>query len=77
MCFCTARVIRNAPRRCTPITVSQSASVNRNSRLSRVTPALFTRTVGEPSSVGDPLHRTGHRLSVGDVDETPQRSPPE
>src|SRR5579871_420402 len=50
MCFCTARVIRNAPRRCTPSTVSQSSSVILNSRLSRITPALLTSTTGAPSS---------------------------
>src|SRR5579875_1892392 len=48
MCFCTVRVIRNAPRRCTASTVSQSSSVILNSRLSRITPALFTSTVGAP-----------------------------
>ena len=50
MYFCTALVIKNAPRRCTPRTVSQSSSVILNSRLSRITPALFTSTVGSPSS---------------------------
>ena len=50
MCFWAARVIRNAPRRCTPMTVSQSSSLILNSRLSRSTPALFTRTAGGPSS---------------------------
>src|ERR1700691_2271472 len=51
MYFCTARLIRNAPRRCTPSTVSQSSSVILNSRLSRITPALLTSTVGPPSSL--------------------------
>jgi hypothetical protein len=46
----TARLIRNAPRRCTPITASQSDEVILNSRLSRVMPALLTSTVGAPSS---------------------------
>src|SRR5215469_5229910 len=50
MYFCTARVIRNAPRRCTLITVSQSLSDILNSRLSLVTPALLISTVGSPSS---------------------------
>src|SRR3984957_17857323 len=50
MCFCTARLIRKAPRRCTPSTVSQSSSLILNSRLSRITPALLTSTVGAPSS---------------------------
>src|SRR6185312_6268003 len=50
MCFCAARLIRNAPRRCTPSTVSQSFSVILNRRLSRITPALLTRTTGGPSS---------------------------
>src|SRR5579859_5038518 len=50
MYFWTARLIRNAPRRCTPSTVSQSSSVILNSRLSRITPALLTSTVGAPSS---------------------------
>src|SRR5271170_4810738 len=51
MYFCTARLIRNAPRKCTPSTVSQSSSVILNSRLSRITPALLTSTVGAPSSL--------------------------
>src|SRR3954471_1527085 len=51
MYFCTARDIRNAPLRCTFMTVSQSASVILNSMLSRVTPALLISTVGPPSSV--------------------------
>src|ERR1700691_5315083 len=51
MYFCTARLIRNAPRRCTPSTVSQSSSVILNSRLSRITPALLTSTVGPPNSL--------------------------
>src|SRR6185437_5249987 len=46
----TARVIRNAPFKWTFMTVSQSASDILNSRLSRVTPALLTSTVGSPSS---------------------------
>src|SRR5690348_15961129 len=50
MYFCTARVIRKAPRRWTFMTVSQSDSVILNSMLSRVTPALLTSTVGPPSS---------------------------
>ena len=50
MYFCTARLMRNGPRRFTAMTVSQSSSVSRNSRLSRVTPALLTSTVGSPSS---------------------------
>src|SRR5579875_1623286 len=50
MCFWLALVIRNAPRRCTPSTVSQSSSDILNSRLSRSTPALFTSTAGGPSS---------------------------
>src|SRR5215470_13116188 len=50
MYFCTARVIRNAPRRCTLITVSQSLSDILNNRLSLVTPALLTSTVGSPRS---------------------------
>ena len=57
MCFCAARVIRNEPRRCTPITVSQSVSVILNSRLSRVTPALLTSTVGGAELGGHPLRR--------------------
>src|SRR6516225_11297595 len=50
MNFCAARLIRNAPRRCTPSTVSQSASVILNSRLSLITPALLIRTTGGPRS---------------------------
>src|SRR5450631_3241460 len=50
MCFWAALVIRNAPRRCTPRTISQSSSLILNSRLSRSTPALLTSTVGGPSS---------------------------
>src|SRR5215472_10178909 len=48
--FWVARVMRNAPRRCTPMTVSQSLSVILNSMLSRITPALLTSTPGGPSS---------------------------
>src|SRR6202043_1145522 len=50
MSFWQARDIRNAPFRWTHITVSQSDSDILNSRLSRVTPALLTSTVGPPSS---------------------------
>src|SRR4051812_19206090 len=50
MYFCTARVIRKAPRRCTFMTMSQSDSDILKSMLSRVTPALLTSTVGPPSS---------------------------
>src|SRR5262249_14527899 len=50
MCFWAARLMRNAPRRWTPSTVSQSSSVILKSRLSRITPALLTRTAGGPSS---------------------------
>src|SRR5436309_1175279 len=50
MYFCTARVMRKAPLRCTFMTMSQSVSDILNSMLSRVTPALFTRTTGAPSS---------------------------
>src|SRR4051812_16632231 len=50
MYFCTARVIRNAPLRCTFMTMSQSSSDILNSMLSRVTPALLISTVGAPSS---------------------------
>ena len=50
MCFWTAVGIRNAPRRCTFMTVSQSGALILNSRLSRSTPALLTRIVGAPSS---------------------------
>src|SRR4051794_40294910 len=50
MYFCTARVMRNAPRRWTFMTVSQSSSLILNSMLSRVTPALLISTVGAPSS---------------------------
>src|SRR6185437_1035849 len=45
-----ALVIRNAPFRWTFMTVSQSVSDILNMRLSRVTPALLTSTVGSPSS---------------------------
>src|ERR1700749_2683101 len=54
MYFCTALVISNAPRRCTPMTVSQSSSVILNRRLSRITPALFTSTFGSPKSAAPP-----------------------
>src|SRR5690349_15176679 len=50
MCFWTAFDIRNAPRRCTAITRSQSSTVILNNRLSRMMPALLTSTVGAPSS---------------------------
>src|SRR5690606_33569824 len=50
MCSCAARLMRNEPRRCTDMTVSQSSSDILNSRLSRRTPALFTSTTGGPSS---------------------------
>ena len=50
MYFWAALVIRNAPRRWTAITASQSSTVILNSRLSRVMPALLIRTVGGPSS---------------------------
>src|ERR1035437_8585854 len=50
MCFWAARVIRNAPRRCTPRTVSQSSSDILKIKLSLSTPALLTRTAGGPSS---------------------------
>ncbi len=50
MYFCAALVIRNIPRRLTLITESHSSSVILNSRASRVIPALFTSTVGSPSS---------------------------
>ena len=50
MYFWTALVIRNGPRRLTSITLSQSSSVILNSIASRVIPALFTSTVGSPSS---------------------------
>src|SRR6266851_719551 len=50
MNFCAARLIRNAPRRCTPSTMSQSSSDILNSRLSRMIPALLTTTTGGPSS---------------------------
>ena len=62
-----ARDIRNAPRRCTFMTVSQSASLILNSRLSLSTPALFTSTVGAPEFVGDPRHGGGDLVGVGDV----------
>src|SRR3954469_17717502 len=42
--------MRNAPRRCTATTESQSYSVILNRRLSRSIPALLTRMVGGPSS---------------------------
>src|SRR6267154_1627196 len=50
MNFCAARLIRNAPRRCTPSTMSQSSSDILNSRLSLMIPALLIRTTGGPSS---------------------------
>ena len=50
MYFWVARVIRNAPRRCTFMTVSQSFSDILKIRLSLVTPALLISTVGSPSS---------------------------
>src|SRR6266568_3050039 len=50
MYFWAALLIRNAPRRCTPSTVSQSFSDILNSRLSRITPALLTSTTGGPRS---------------------------
>ena len=50
MYFWVARVIRNAPRRCTLMTVSQSFSDILKIRLSLVTPALLISTVGSPSS---------------------------
>src|SRR5690606_29761479 len=49
MYCCTARDTRNAPRRCTDITASQSSTVILNSRLSRMIPALLTSTDGSPS----------------------------
>ena len=67
MCFCTARLNRNAPRRWTAITVSQSSSVILNSRLSRSTPALLTSTVGGPSCGDDLLDGGRDRAGVGDV----------
>ena len=67
MCFCAARLIRNAPRRCTFITVSQSASVILKSRLSRMTPALFTSTDRRSEFVGDSRHGGRHRTRVGHV----------
>src|SRR6266702_2870836 len=48
MYACAARLHRNAPLRCTPITVSQSSSDILKSRLSRVTPALLTRISSRP-----------------------------
>ena len=67
MCFCTARLNRNAPRRWTAITVSQSSSVILNSRLSRGTPALLTSTVGGPSSSATRADGGVHLRRVGDV----------
>ena len=64
---CTARVIRNEPRKCTFITASQSSTVNLNSRLSRMMPALSTSTVGSPSS-SLTLDRGLHARFVADVD---------
>src|ERR1700760_2745858 len=81
MYFCTALVISNAPRRCTPMTVSQSSSVILNRRLSRITPALFTSTVGPPSAaprVRDLLPRPGARrlVQVKDGHGHPVRTQP-
>jgi len=50
MYFCAALVIRNAPRRLTLITASHCSSVILNRLASRMIPALFTSTVGSPSS---------------------------
>src|SRR5215469_18321448 len=49
MCCCAARLHRNAPLRWTFITVSQSSSLILKSRLSRSTPALFTRMSSRPN----------------------------
>src|SRR5665647_898650 len=49
MCTWTALVIRNAPRRWTFMTASQSSSGILKIRLSRMMPALLTRMVGAPS----------------------------
>ena len=67
MYFCTARLIRNAPRKCTPMTVSQSSSVILNSRLSRITPALLTSTAGGPSSAAIASTAAATCGSVADV----------
>src|SRR5689334_13958020 len=48
MCAWMARLMRNEPRRWTPMTESQSCSVILKMRLSRVMPALLTRIVGAP-----------------------------
>ena len=45
-----ARMVLKAPRRLVSITASQSSSLMRIRRLSRVTPALFTRTSRLPIS---------------------------
>src|SRR4051812_7116611 len=75
MCFCTARAIRNEPRRWTCMTRSQSASVILNSRLSRVTPALLTSTTGGPSSSA--IRATAPRTcSASPPSAPPARAPP-
>ncbi len=48
----------NAPRRFASITASQSSSLRRSSRLSRVRPALFTRMSSRPKRL---LHRLDER----------------
>ena len=66
-------LIRNAPRRCTFMTMSQSVSVILNSMLSRVTPALLTSTVGAPSSAATRSTAASHLLGVADVGTDGQR----
>ena len=54
----------NAPLRLTSITRSKSSSLMRPSRLSRVTPALFTRTSTHPSSEATSLHTAAHSSAL-------------
>ena len=49
------------------MTVSQSSSVILNSRLSRITPALLTRTAGGPSSAATAVDRGRDLVGLADV----------
>src|SRR5213592_3631184 len=76
MSFVAARVMRNAPRRLTSMTWSQSSSFMRTRRPSRMTPALLTRMSTRPNRCLAASTRRSASSRLAASAATPRTAPP-
>ena len=73
MCACAAWLIRKAPRRCTPITASQSSVAHLEQQVVAGDTGVVDQHDRRPELVGDPGDRGLDGARVGDVDADRER----